>query len=398
MTKWPTKPLGEACEINPKQNGAERLSPSAEVSFVPMAAVDASSGTIVSAENRVLADISGSHTAFRDGDVLFAKITPCMENGKTAIAEGLANGCGFGSTEFHVLRCRSEVLPGWVWAFVRQPWFRDVAKSSFTGTAGQQRVPVEFMRRIPIPLPPLSEQERMVRILDEAEALRRLRAQADERTGGMVAAMFIEMFGEPSTNSKGWPVHRAGELMTLCEYGTSRKASDTGLGVPILRMNNVTPDGLLDLSDVKAVELSDSELAKYRLENGDVLFNRTNSRKLVGKTGMWDGRFEAVAASYFIRVRFADELQHPQHFTVFMNLPVMKCRLRAMARGAIGQANINAQELKGIELPVPPIELQRTFAARVAEIRELEAAQATSRHRFDECFRSLLHRAFQGEL
>jgi type I restriction enzyme, S subunit len=137
---------------------------------------------------------------------------------------------------------------------------------------------------------------------------------------------------------------------------------------------------------------------KYRLETGDVLFNRTNSRELVGKTGMWDGRLDAVAASYFIRARFHDVLEYPQHFTIFMNLPAMKRRLMEMARGAIGQANINAQELKRIEVPVPPIQLQRTFAARVAEIRQLEAAQAASRERIDDLFQSLLHCAFQGEL
>ena len=131
---------------------------------------------------------------------------------------------------------------------------------------------------------------------------------------------------------------------------------------------------------------------------GDVLFNRTNSRELVGKTGMWDGRFEAVAASYFIRVRFRTDKEHPQHFTTFMNLPFMKRRLAEMARGAVGQANINSQELKSIPVPVPPLALQKEFARCVTEIRALEAEQATSRTRLDALFQSLLHRAFNGEL
>jgi type I restriction enzyme, S subunit len=131
---------------------------------------------------------------------------------------------------------------------------------------------------------------------------------------------------------------------------------------------------------------------------GDVLFNRTNSRELVGKTGMWDGRFEAVPASYFIRVRFRPNAEHPQHFTTLMNLPSMKRRLAEMARGAVGQANINSKELKSIELPVPPVKLQCQFAARVSDIRAMQAEQAASRRRLDDLFHSMLHRAFQGEL
>ena len=156
--------------------------------------------------------------------------------------------------------------------------------------------------------------------------------------------------------------------------------------------------GDLDLGDLKTVELKDPELSKQTLRDGDVLFNRTNSRDLVGKTGCWDGRFEAVAASYFIRVRFRPEAEHPQHFTTFMNLPSMKRRLAEMARGAVGQANINAKELRSIRLPVPPLRLQEEFAKHISEVRELEIQQTTARQQLDDLFKSMLHRAFSGEL
>jgi type I restriction enzyme S subunit len=163
-------------------------------------------------------------------------------------------------------------------------------------------------------------------------------------------------------------------------------------------MGNVSAEGFLNLEDLKTVELEADELAKQRLKKGDVLFNRTNSRDLVGKTGMWDGRFEAVAASYFIRVRFRQMDEHPQHFTTFMNLPMMKKRLRDMARGAVGQANINAKELQAIRLPVPPISLQNQFADRVEAVRALEATQVKSRIGLGDLFQSMLHRAFSGAL
>ena len=122
------------------------------------------------------------------------------------------------------------------------------------------------------------------------------------------------------------------------------------------------------------------------------------SRDLVGKTACWDGRFEAVAASYFIRARFKADVEHPQHFTTFMNLSSMKRRLAEMARGAVGQANINAKELRSIKLPLPPFTLQEEFAGRVAEIRELEVRQKCARQQLDDLFKSMLHRAFTGEI
>jgi type I restriction enzyme S subunit len=252
------------------------------------------------------------------------------------------------------------------------------------------------LQRVEVPCPPLSEQERIVGLLDEADQLRRLRAEAVRRTADLVPALYYEMFGDPATNPKGWPISRAGDLMICCDYGSSERANDESKGTPIIRMNNVTSDGNLDITDLKYVQTD--HLDKYRLQAGDVLFNRTNSRELVGKTGLWDGRFEAVPASYFIRVRFDSQKEHPQHFTTFMNLPLMKRRLFEMARSAIGQANINMKELQSIEIPVPPITLQIAFAARVAEIRAFEAAQTASRRRLDDLFQSSLHRAFHGEL
>lgn len=151
--------------------------------------------------------------------------------------------------------------------------------------------------RTEIPVPPLAEQERIVKLLDEADELRKLRAQADRRSADLIPALFHEMFGDPATNSKGWPLHTAGELMEACDYGTSQKANEAGLGVPVLRMGNAIMTGELDLDDLKTVELEEGEYIKQRLQAGDVLFNRTNSRELVGKTCMWDGRFDAVAAS-----------------------------------------------------------------------------------------------------
>src|SRR5947209_8755210 len=156
---WTRTTLGEIAHINRRDTALRDLSDGLLVSFVPMAAVDAERGTITWQEERPLSEVRKGFTSFSDGDVLFAKITPCMENGKAAVAHGLKNGCGFGSTEFHVLTPRDSVSSKWIFYFVRQQSFREDAKARFSGTAGQLRVPGSFLAHYPIALPPAAEQQ-----------------------------------------------------------------------------------------------------------------------------------------------------------------------------------------------------------------------------------------------
>ena len=158
---WPTKRLGDpdVATINPRFSG-KNVSFDTEFSFVPMADVDEKWGRIVGKQVRSYSEIMQGFTSFKEGDVLFAKITPCMQNGKAAIARNMVNGFGFGSTEFHVLRAGALFTPEWLHVLVRLPWFRKQAESSFTGTAGQQRVPTDFLSRYTIGCPPIELQQK----------------------------------------------------------------------------------------------------------------------------------------------------------------------------------------------------------------------------------------------
>ena len=178
MSAYPLVPLGEICAINPRTKRTAIPEEDTLVSFVPMAAVDERFGMITVHEDRRLMDVSKGFTAFEDGDVLFAKITPCMENGKAALARNLTNGVGRGSTEFYVLRPSDKVLGEYVYHFVRQPRFREKAKRHFTGTAGQQRVPKLFMENVPIPLPPIDKQRHISDIMNRISYIEHLHATA----------------------------------------------------------------------------------------------------------------------------------------------------------------------------------------------------------------------------
>ncbi|MGQ9497688.1 MAG: restriction endonuclease subunit S [Desulfotomaculales bacterium] len=179
---WSWVRLGEVCEINPKRPKLNREI-SAPTSFVPMTAVDEISGTITGPEVRSYAEVQRGYRYFQEGDVLFAKITPCMENGKAAIARGLIDGIGFGSTEFHILRPRPSASAEWIWYFVRRKSFRVAAKAAFRGGVGQQRVPQEFLESYLLPLPPLEEQRRIVAYLDQVQqqvtALKHVQAETE---------------------------------------------------------------------------------------------------------------------------------------------------------------------------------------------------------------------------
>lgn len=166
MDSWEEKRLGEVCKINPSKINTKNLSDDLEVSFFPMASLSEITGEIVGPEIRTLGKVKNGFTNFSEGDVVFAKITPCMENGKSAIIGKLINDIGYGTTEFYVLRCGEELSNKYLHHIVRSKKFRDEAKQNMTGAVGQQRVPKKYMEDYTLNLPTFSEQTEIVRIID----------------------------------------------------------------------------------------------------------------------------------------------------------------------------------------------------------------------------------------
>ncbi len=250
------------------------------------------------------------------------------------------------------------------------------------------------LRKFELPVPPLAEQRRIVDILSRAEGIVRLRRDAGKKAAELIPALFLDMFGDPATNPKGWPMTTIGDVIESADYGSSTKASDDGSGLPLIRMGNVDYAGTINLADLKFVNLSDVDAEKYRLRDGDILFNRTNSKDLVGKTGLWSDERDAVVASYFIRLRVNRDRLHPCYLWAFMNSRHMKRVLFDTARGAIGQANINSKELKAFSIAVPPLKLQQEYAARLEDIRSIQAQQAAATAAAQATFDALLARVF----
>ena len=237
-------------------------------------------------------------------------------------------------------------------------------------------------------LPPIEEQRALAEKLwaanDLKEKYRHLLAATDE----MLKAKFREMFKIGAID--GYGRKRIADIVSEVRYGTSRPAVDDG-EYPYLRMNNLTYEGGFDLSDLKRITVPVEELDKCLVHKGDLLFNRTNSKELVGKTTVFQFDDPMVIAGYIIRVRLKKEVE-PIYLSMYLNLPSSKKMLSEMAKGSVNQTNINAKEFQSISVPVPPVELQREFVA-IADAAEASKAELKkSITSIDAVMRGLINR------
>lgn len=205
LDSWERVVISDVCEINPKKIKTKDLSDNLEVSFFPMSALSEIYGEITEPQTRKLKEVKTGFTNFSEGDVVFAKITPCMENGKSAVIGKLVNGIGYGTTEFYVLRSNQKMYNRYLYHLVRSKTFRDEAKSVMTGAVGQQRVPKSFIEEYNLNLPPVSEQVKIVYILDSFFAREQQAKEAAqaviEQIDTMKKAILARAFrGELGTN------------------------------------------------------------------------------------------------------------------------------------------------------------------------------------------------------
>ena len=217
---WRWARLGDVCSINPRRPTIQRADETL-TTFVPMEAVDAISGTVADARVRPYGEIKRGYTYFENGDVLFAKITPCMQNGKHFIASELLDGMGFGTTEFHVIRPSADITAEWIHYFIRQPVLLKEATNHFTGAVGQQRLPQEYLAGREVLLPPVSYQRRIVGLLDErmaaVERARRAAEDMIEQIEALKNAFLREIFALGKNLASGWRWVTLGEIVDVLD-------------------------------------------------------------------------------------------------------------------------------------------------------------------------------------
>lgn len=258
--------------------------------------------------------------------------------------------------------------------------------------AGLKHISKDYILAIEIELPSEAMQHEFLQknqIVDEIIEAKRTQLLLSE---DLVKSRFIEMFGDPKLNPRKWDMVTIGDIATDVRYGTSRPATEGGK-YPYLRMNNLTYEGHLDLTDLKHIDIPDNEIEKCVVRNGDVLFNRTNSVELVGKTCVYNLDSDMIIAGYIIRVRIDDRVL-PVILSSYLNSTVMKEQLRSMAKGAVNQANINAQELRSISIYLPPITLQHEFATFVEQVDKSKFEIQQSLEKLEILKKSLMQQYF----
>ncbi len=222
------------------------------------------------------------------------------------------------------------------------------------------------LSNFPIPIPPLSTQSRIVSELDLLQSIIDKQKTQLKELDNLAQAIFYDMFGDPVENEKGWEVKKFGDECSEMKYGTSRPSCENGK-YPYLRMCNISNDGHLDLNNLKTIDVPNDEVEKCIVRYGDILFNRTNSIELIGKTCMFNSETPMIIAGYIIRVRLSEKLES-RFISCLFNMPSIKKKLRAMAKGAVNQANINSRELASVIIPIPPLSLQQSFAQKIESI------------------------------
>jgi len=250
--------------------------------------------------------------------------------------------------------------------------------------------------RIKIPFPTLSIQKQIAEILEKADQAKQKRKEANKLTEQFLQSAFIEMFGDPVKNPKGWEVRQLIELVEKFQYGTSIKSSQEG--IPVLRIPNIV-QGIIDVTELKRVQLSIGEEKSLVLNNGDILFVRTNGNPdFVGRCALFDLKDKFVFASYLIRAIIKQKILDPQFLVYLLGNANYRSVVRSKCSTTAGQFNINTKGLGCLPIILPPLSLQQQFSELVQKTEALKEKQKASGKELENLFNSLMQKAFKGEL
>jgi len=385
-------------QLNPKKSEVRHLDDATAVTFVPMSAVDDESGTITRPESRKLGSMRKGYTYFAEGDVIFAKITPCMENGKCATTRGLLNNIGFGSTEFHVVRAGTKTMPEWLHLILRSKQVREDAENAMQGAAGQQRVPVDFLKQLEIPVPPLTEQSRLVariealtsRLEQARQARQAALAEAEEV---FQRALEIEFSDDTTEN---WSEHTADELFEIVS-GQVSPLNPKFHDLPYLGPEHVESGTSRIIGERVSVAELKMKSGKYRFTPEHVIYSKI--RPALRKVCTPDYHGLCSADMYALRPNAdlitREFLKFLLLAPAFSNYAMEKSDRNAMPK--INQTTLRAYRFR---IPAPPeqariVGLLSSILAKQSELRRLQTETEAELAAFTP---ALLAKALRGEL
>ncbi len=263
------------------------------------------------------------------------------------------------------------------------PEYKDFIKKLSEG-ANINNIKVKELELFTIPVPPLSEQQSIVDYLDAAFAkIDAMKANAEKRLNE-AKALFQASLKDMLEPKEGWEEKKLGDICSDIRYGTSTPSNENG-EYKYLRMNNITNDGFLDVSHYKTISLPEKELEKCLVKRGDIIFNRTNSRELVGKSCVFTEDENMVIAGYLIRIRLKEGFE-PQFITYSMNLQRSLGLFQHLIVGAVHQANISANNIQKVIINYPPLSEQKSIVATLDSLKsKVDKLQANYEKISQEC-------------
>ncbi|MHC1624135.1 MAG: restriction endonuclease subunit S [Candidatus Methanospirareceae archaeon] len=397
--EWDVARLRDVAKIR----GSKNVNNFKKVAFIPMELIS-DSQIVVKYQIRERDSVKSS-TYCEAADLLLAKITPSLENGKQGIVPSdVPNGFALATTEVFPISCEG-LDKFFLFYILKFQKFRNKIISSMTGTTGRQRASKNSVENLKIPLPPLPEQRRIAEILTTADtAIQKVGdaiAKTERLKGGLMQELLTKGIGheefkdsEVGRIPKGWEVVKLEDVLELCQYGLSVKMSDEGK-YPIVRMDEIEHGNVVS-EITKYVDLDEKTLINFKLEKGDILFNRTNSYELVGRTGIFLHAGDYVFASYLIRLRPKHEIVDPLFLTFY--LIFSNGRLRQLATRAVHQANINATNLKKFKVSFPEkIEEQRRIAEILSTLDKKLELERKRKEKLERIKKGLMNNLLTGK-
>lgn len=380
---WPLVKLSDVASINPRRPLIER-GHDVSTSFVPMDAVDEILGAVVRQDVQPYSKVKKGYTHFQNEDVIFAKITPCMQNGKHAVVNALKGGFGFGSTEFHVIRASKQVLPEWIHFFLRKQDTLVAATKTFTGTVGQQRVPTSFLEALELPLPPVNVQRlittRLKAQLAEVEAARK----AVEVQWVDVQKLKSKALETVFASVSNWqPLSSAARVQSGYAF---KSESFKRSGVRLLRNANILP-GRVYWDDAVYLSEDDAENhPNYVLQAGDVLISL--DRPIIS-SGIKVARMRLNDLPALLLQRVGRFVLAPDKLDAgYLYAYLQTERFIAQISGheqSLGVPHISPSQVEAALMPLPDLTVQKEMATRLTQITEtwLDAVQALRKQRED---------------
>lgn len=300
-------------------------------------------------------DVEATKLCFKSGDIIFGRRRAYQRK------LGVAEFDGICSAHAMVLRAKPEVvLPEFLPFFMQTELFMnravEISVGSLSPTINWKTMAIQEFA-----LPPMAEQRRLVNVLQEAEHAKESYQNVGLAVDQLIRSMLSELL------NGDWPVVELGSVVQETQYGLSINAGSDGQ-YPMLRMMNIE-NGLCVENDIKYVDLAEKDFEVYRLLHGDVLFNRTNSYELVGRTGVYELAGDHVFASYLVRIKTNREKLEPKFLTLYLNSEFGRRQVLAYATKAVSQANVNASNLLRVRLPLPPLAVQQRVLADIAQAK-----------------------------